>query len=296
MKKLSLFSLYLIFLSIKTLAQSTTITPQDGIVGQYTNQKISVLTETNVHGFEHTNGIVSLATYIGEGAAWLMTKSNHPLFFSTNNNVNPSAPAMSILTNGNVGIGTNLPAEKLHVVGNARISGLAGNGVKFVRTNANGNLSSTPQTYYYNFPRGSFLSVSGNMIAIDNVNGGIYCSGNTVAYLEAPLNLLDGSVITNVEPYFVDNSNKNIKVELHRRGYSSNTSTILGTFSSSGLAINPAIQNGIINVGNNNIVDNNNYVYYLRVTVTITINNAEGATPWDGNKTTINQIKVTYSY
>lgn len=40
----------------------------------------------------------------------------------------------------NVGIGTSTPLEKLHIVGNTRISGLAGAGTRMVGTDANGTL------------------------------------------------------------------------------------------------------------------------------------------------------------
>jgi hypothetical protein len=48
---------------------------------------------------------------------------------------------MVFLGNGNVGIGVNAPTEKLHVVGNARVSGLAGTGSRAVLADLNGVLS-----------------------------------------------------------------------------------------------------------------------------------------------------------
>ena len=297
MKKVSLISLIILLFYTKLIAQSTTITPDDGIIGQYTNQKLAIQTQNNGHGIEHTNGNVTIATYISENAGWLMTKSNHPLYFSTNNNVNPLNPAMTILTNGNVGIGINNPTEKLHVTGNARISGLAGNGVKFVRVNGIGTLSSAPLVSYLNMPRASFLSINGNMIGVNSSNGGIYCTGNTTGALEAPINLPDGAVITNIAAYFADNSPKNVKVFLYRRAYSANTALLLGTFSSTGAAGNMDIQNGNVDISEDNIVDNSAYVYYVRVAAIAVVNNNDIATTWgDGTTLTINQIKLTYSY
>lgn len=46
-----------------------------------------------------------------------------------------------LIPSGNFGIGTNSPAEKLHVSGNARISGLAGTGTRMVQADANGTLT-----------------------------------------------------------------------------------------------------------------------------------------------------------
>ncbi len=288
--------LFNVFLS-QSKAQSTIITPEDGIMGLYTNQKISIQTPSNSHGFEHTNGNISLATFISDNAAWLMTKTNHPLYFSTNNSQQVSTPAVAILTNGNVGIGTNAPAEKLHVIGNARVSGLGGNGQKFVRVNNNGVLSSTPQISYLNISRSSFLSVNGNLVGTNNYNGGIYCIGNTVGSLEAPINLPDGAIITNIAAYYADNGPKNVKVQLYRRAYAANTSALLGKFGSTVAAGNMDIQNLNINVNADNIIDNNAYVYYIRVSATTILNNNEIATIWgDGSILTINQIKVTYSY
>lgn len=49
--------------------------------------------------------------------------------------------AMTILNNGNVGIGATNPVAKLHVTGDARITDLAGSGTRMVVADANGDLS-----------------------------------------------------------------------------------------------------------------------------------------------------------
>ncbi|MCB9232295.1 MAG: tail fiber domain-containing protein [Bacteroidia bacterium] len=46
-------------------------------------------------------------------------------------------------TSGNLGLGTTSPAQRLHVVGNARISALAGSGNRVVLADANGDLTTT---------------------------------------------------------------------------------------------------------------------------------------------------------
>jgi hypothetical protein len=296
MKNISFIIFIILFFNLKSFAQSTTITPEDGIIGQYTNQKISILTDPNTYGFEHTNGVVSIATFVGNSAAWLMTKSNHPLYFSTNN-YQGQTPGIALLTNGNVGIGTSTPTEKLHVMGNVRISGLGGNGLKFVKVNILGGLSSAPQLTYMNIPRASFLPINGNMVGVNSSNGGIYCTGNTFGSLEAPINLPDGAVITNVVPYYADNGTRNVKVQVYRRAYSANTSTPIGSFSSTGELGTMNIQSGDIEIDTDNIVDNNTYVYYIRVSAVILLNNTEIGSAWgDGTTLTINHIKIIYNY
>lgn len=71
------------------------------------------------------------------------------LVFSTNTANSITSPTASAITermrvdgtSGNVGIGTNAPSQKLHVVGGALISGLAGTGSRMVVADASGLLS-----------------------------------------------------------------------------------------------------------------------------------------------------------
>ena len=81
--------------------------------------KLTVQTVTNTFGISHTDGTITVGTWVGLGDGWLGTKSNHPLAFFTNN----SAPQMLIATNGNVGIGLgfSIPLAKLHIAGNVKI-------------------------------------------------------------------------------------------------------------------------------------------------------------------------------
>ncbi|MDN3659491.1 tail fiber domain-containing protein [Ferruginibacter paludis] len=73
--------------------------------------KLSVQTTTGNYGITHSDGTVTLGTYIGNGKGWLGTKSNHPLTFFTNN----SNELMTLLPNGNFGIGTTVPGTKLTI-------------------------------------------------------------------------------------------------------------------------------------------------------------------------------------
>jgi uncharacterized coiled-coil protein SlyX len=77
--------------------------------------KFTVKSLTNEFGLTHTDGIVTVGSYIGNfgGATggWFGTKSNHPLNFFTFN----GSAQMTILQNGNVGIGTVSPLNKLQI-------------------------------------------------------------------------------------------------------------------------------------------------------------------------------------
>lgn len=69
---------------------------------------------------------------------------------------------------GNLGIGTTTPAEKLHVIGNTRVSTLAGTGNRPVYADANGTLTITPFTPFTRvdplYVRGTGLNNSANRV------------------------------------------------------------------------------------------------------------------------------------
>ncbi len=77
--------------------------------------KLEVLTGDG-WGIIHTNGSVRVGTYAGSGGGWIATQTTHPLYFATSLlNANSSAQ-MTLLTNGNLGIGTLVPFSKLDVL------------------------------------------------------------------------------------------------------------------------------------------------------------------------------------
>lgn len=84
--------------------------------------RLTVQTMDLNYGLVHTNGNISLGTYIGSGMGWVGTKSNHPLAFFTNN----GSPQMTLHTNGNLGIGVTSPANRLQI-GIIGTSGFSGN-------------------------------------------------------------------------------------------------------------------------------------------------------------------------
>jgi hypothetical protein len=73
--------------------------------------KLTVQTLTNSYGITHSDGTITVGTYIGLGDGWLGTKSNHPLAFFTNN----SLQQMTLTTAGKFGIGTTTPPTILTI-------------------------------------------------------------------------------------------------------------------------------------------------------------------------------------
>lgn len=63
--------------------------------------KLSVVTPTFAYGLTHSDGNITMGSWLTTTTAQFGTKSNHPLEFFTNN----GAAQMTILPNGNVGIG-----------------------------------------------------------------------------------------------------------------------------------------------------------------------------------------------
>lgn len=72
------------------------------------------------YGLVHTNGATQLGTYVDGSGGWLGTRSNHSLFLFAAN----GAQRLTILTNGNVGIGTTTPNYLLEVAGTLSTAGL----------------------------------------------------------------------------------------------------------------------------------------------------------------------------
>jgi hypothetical protein len=87
----------------------------DGKVGIGTTNpgvKLAVVTPVNEYGISHNDGTIQVATYLSNGAdigGQIGTASNHPLGFFTNN----VTAQMTLLQNGNFGIGTTTPTRPL---------------------------------------------------------------------------------------------------------------------------------------------------------------------------------------
>lgn len=81
---------------------------------------LTVISKNN-KGIVQKDGDLEVGFYTSSGNAYLQTWTDHPLRFSTNNN----AAQMTLLTNGNVGIGVLTPINRLQVEGSAAGSGYA---------------------------------------------------------------------------------------------------------------------------------------------------------------------------
>jgi hypothetical protein len=94
------------------------------------------------YGIVHTNGTVSVGTYVSSDTGWLGTKSNHDLAFFTND----SSPEMVVKTGtGQVGIGTTIPLARLDVQDSSTGEAIRGHssaggstGVRALGNNSNG--------------------------------------------------------------------------------------------------------------------------------------------------------------
>ena len=111
MKKL--FTIITVFFTGSGIAQNV------GIGTPIPADKLTVLTSTNAYGFTHTNGPITIGSYISSVAGWLGTKTLHPLYFFTGN----SGSLATLSTSGNFGIGTITPGARLEVNGQVKITG-----------------------------------------------------------------------------------------------------------------------------------------------------------------------------
>ncbi|NOS56732.1 MAG: hypothetical protein HOP37_10820 [Cyclobacteriaceae bacterium] len=76
----------------------------------------------SAYGLNHSDGTIIMSTYVGSGGVTggsIGTQSNHPFFIYTAN----GGAKLTVLPNGNVGIGATTPTQKLHVIGNILASG-----------------------------------------------------------------------------------------------------------------------------------------------------------------------------
>ncbi|WNG22759.1 hypothetical protein F0U62_01000 [Cystobacter fuscus] len=90
-------------------------------------ETLTVETAADAYGITHSDGTVKLSTRLrgtsSTRAAGFGTQTSHDLLFYTNNSV--SSPAMTVKTDGRVGIGTSAPNHPLEVRTNSNSSGLS---------------------------------------------------------------------------------------------------------------------------------------------------------------------------
>ncbi|MDR4953635.1 hypothetical protein REB14_15760 [Chryseobacterium sp. ES2] len=78
---------------------------------------LTVQTPDNNFGFSHTNGTISLKSYIGGGKAYFGTTTPNDLYLVTNN-----TNQATITSAGNFGIRTSTPQKTLHVNGSLQVT------------------------------------------------------------------------------------------------------------------------------------------------------------------------------
>ena len=91
--------------------------------------KLTLKSSVPEYGMVHTDGIVSMGTFLGSSIGLFGTITNHPLQFFTNN----GSPQMTILTNGKVGIMTTTPSSDLTVQQSSQAYPINNAGVRLER-------------------------------------------------------------------------------------------------------------------------------------------------------------------
>ena len=170
---------------------------------------------------------------------------------------------MVIQANGNVGIGNNIPTEKLEINGN---------------TKANNFIYTTPKNFYYSLSGIDFEPLISSDTSVKYVASGDITLQTTNPYREiaAPVHLPQGAALQSMTVYILDNSvPANLLVRLSRKSQLDNISSDnIGNVFSSGstgaiapysVSLYPAV------------VDNSVNTYYLHAWV----NNFSN--PWSGN-------------
>ena len=161
--------------------------------------------------------------------------------------------------NGNVGIGTNAPSERLEVLGNVEIP--ATNDYKYA----------SAKTQYYSVPGAAFFLENSSACDRAMIGGNIYTTGGspaTVAYFTAPVYLPHGATVTSVTFYVVDNdaTYNTQNGQLWRNDASTFTSygnsSNMATTAAPGNSAN--IQASTTSTITNPVIDNQNYTYWLR--------------------------------
>jgi hypothetical protein len=110
MKK-NIYFIIFIFLSKNIIAQNVGI--------NITDPHFKLTVKSLAYGIVQTDGTVDAGIYTDGSTGQFGTRTNHPLHFFTNN----AQPQLTLLQNGNVGVGITAPAAKLEVAGNTNLNG-----------------------------------------------------------------------------------------------------------------------------------------------------------------------------
>ncbi len=177
---------------------------------------------------------------------------------------------MRIKGNGNVGIGTNNPVEKLEIAGNVKA-----NTFKF----------SSAKTYYYSIPPTAFRAAWSADITGAGLTSISFNSVPTPAGgLIAPVYLPHGAVVTSFKVYYYDfSATTDLRFELLNHLQGSSGGFIMASVISAGA---PGESNGIDNTISANNINNQFYDYSIEVSSTVG--------PWPTNMA-VRSILITYT-
>jgi hypothetical protein len=174
--------------------------------------RVGIQTSDGAYGFTHTNGTVTVGTYTGLAAGWFGTRSNHPLHFFTNNGL----AQVTLGTNGNFGIGTTNPSQKLEVNGIVRTTSAVGDCPIGWFCSLQGWDASVASLYYSGLSQRSDARLKRNIRPLNEIRGRLFAlSGVSYEWREGKPGTRYGFIAQQVEEVFPE------LVSTDDRGYKS---------------------------------------------------------------------------
>ena len=229
-----------------------------------------------VSNVTNPNGGLSISN-LGLGMGIFIINSN-------SSNSTPTIKAQSFGT-GFAGefLSTNATPKALKTTGGLQLTGIGEAANKFLTSDASGNAtwSTLPtKTYYYNASNLDFLpnttaTATWNAFTRDHENTRIAYFATTMrenTYMLAPVDLPDGSVITRLKAFYIDDNNlETLLVDLIRRQKITTTiplasEDIMATVQSAA-SISPNVRTVQDNTISNSTIDNNIYHYFIKVKI-----------------------------